>query len=122
MTANQLRQALRTYTTRGRFWLIVTAWLSAHAPLLFWSRHRAELPVILFLTQLASVGLGGMMGLMLKLQFSSSRARLLPGFRASHLIAAGVIAGAFMVFEAVLILAKPQGDVGRLPLASALPS
>ena len=102
MTANQLRQVLRTY--EESFWLFMLPWLLMHALLFCWSSAPERLPDLLWLTQMSGMGLGAIMGVTLKLQFSNSGARLLPDFRAAHLIVAGAIVGAATAIEAVIIL------------------
>ena len=119
MTANQLRQALRTHTTLWLSWMTVLLWLLIHVllwgPRLWSSEPLSELLLdIMWTTLTASVALGTMMGWMLKLQFANPRARLLPGFRAAHLVVAGAIVGAAIAIQAVLV---PPGGGAVEPLA-----
>ena len=119
MTANQLRQILCTYTTFCRPWMAVLLWLLIHVmlwgPRLWSSEPLSELLlVIMWVTLTASVALGMVMGWMLKLQFANPRARLLPGFRAAHLVVAGAIVGAAIAIQAVLV--PPRGGAVE-PLA-----
>ena len=115
MTANQLRQVLRTYTTHWLCWVTVLLWLVLHVQLP--SASEKALDYIVWMSLMANLTLGMGIGLMLKLQFANPRARLLPGFRVAHLVAAGAIVGAAIAIEAVLVLAG-GGAVAQLPLLS----
>ena len=119
MTANQLCQVLRTYTTLCRSWMAVLLWLLIHVmlwgPRLWSSEPLSELLLeIMCIPLMGSVALGTIMGRMLKLQFVNPRARLLPGFRAAHLVVAGAIVGAAIAIQAVLV---PPGGGAVEPLA-----
>lgn len=96
MTVNQLRQALRTYTTRWSCRLVAFGWLCAQIPLLdFTHRSRGalaeELLAVMSLPLMANLLLGAMVGAMLKVQFADPRARLMPRFAVPHLVVAGAI-------------------------------
>jgi hypothetical protein len=98
---NQLRQVLRTYTTRRLVWVIVAFWVLTHVSLVFWWLGTpSSLPNVKDLSQivrsplLAALLLGEMVGFLLKLQFANPRARLVPHFAAAHLIVAGTILAA----------------------------
>ena len=119
MTANQLRQVLRTYTTLCRSWLAVLLWLLIHVmlwgPRIWSSEPLSELLLeSMCMPILGSVALGTIMGRMLKLQFANPRARVLPGFKEAHLVVAGAIVGAAIAIQAVLV---PPGGGAVEPLA-----
>ena len=94
MTTTQLRQTLRTYTTRWSCRLIAFGWLCAQIPLLgFTHRSRGalaeDLLTVMSLPLAANLFLGAMLGAMLKVQFADPRARLMPRFAMPHLSVAG---------------------------------
>ena len=96
MTANQLRQTLRTYTTRWSCRILAFGWLCAQIPL-FGFTHTPrgtlaeDLLTVVSLPVVGNLFLGAMLGAMLKVQFADPRARLMPRFAMPHLAVAGTI-------------------------------
>ncbi len=110
MTVNQLRQVARTYTTQWSCWVTAFFWLLMHGMLLgSVARRWTEVPVaeqlrdIMGPPLMASLWLGLMIGMMLKLQFANPRARLLPGFGAAHFFVAAAIVSVATAIEAFLV-------------------
>jgi hypothetical protein len=101
--AHRLRAALRTYTTRGVFWLLAAVWLLwfvITAP----TRNPASpsaFDLVFYLVISAMFGCA--MVKQLKSQFVNPRARLLPHFAAPHLVVAGAMAVAIVVLPALVI-------------------
>lgn len=102
--ASRLRAVFRTYTTRRMFWVLAGVWVGLHAAML--SGRGIPLEVAPFLLSNAAVGV--MLGLQVKSQFANPRARLLPQFAATHLLAAAAVIVAAVLLDAWLLAwAKP---------------
>lgn len=124
MTVNQLRQALRTYSTRWSCRLIAVGWLCvcAHIPLLGFTHTprgalAEELLEFMSLPVSANLFLGAMLGVMLKAQFADPRARLMPRFAVPHLIVAGAIIATAIGIQTALAPSW-AGIGGRVALVS----
>ncbi len=100
MLGRQVRQALQVYTTHATFWVWVASWLLYHV---LFSLVRTVESRELFVVALIDGLLGFEIGQTLATQFSSPRARLLPGFAAAHLIAAGGLVAAAVSTHALLV-------------------
>jgi hypothetical protein len=114
---SRLHAVFRTYTTRLMFWVLAGVWLVLHAVML--SGHGRPLAVAPFLVSNAAVGV--MLGLQVKSQFANPRARLLPHFAATHLLAAGAIVIAAVLLDAwLLVWVKPVSRPTAAAFALAL--
>lgn len=115
--ASRLHAVFRTYITRRMFWVLAGVWLVLHAVML--SGHGLPLAVAPFLVSNAAVGV--MLGLQVKSQFANPRARLLPHFAATHLLAAGAIVVAAVLLDAWLLAwVKPVSGLAAAAFALAL--
>jgi hypothetical protein len=111
--ASRFLAALRTYATRRDFWFLgACCLLPLYVAMAFAGRRTSDtawdtMSYLLFFLSVNAVP-GMMVGMQLKLQFANPRARLLPGFAAPHLLAAGAIVAAVVVLE-VGVLASARG-------------
>ena len=109
MTVNRLRQVLRVYTSQWIVWALAVLLLLLH---LFAYAADSEPPTdrawtlarILVLPGLISdLILGALVSAMLAVQFGNPHARLLPGFAAAHLTAAGGVIAVAIAIQAALV-------------------
>ena len=87
----QIRQVLRTYSTRWECWAFAGIWLITHVMGIPQVSVKNPGNGVLFRMFLPwDVFLGLMIGRQLNFQFANPRARLFPNFNTAHLIVAGI--------------------------------